>query len=111
MNAVLKVDSVFRPEKELMYFRKKVDSSKRATDHLPIRGKIFEKLIFHAMYEFLNKNNLMRPKQSSSRPGDSTVNQLLSVTNEMHKAIDESSKETCPIFLDISKALDKVWYE
>ena len=31
---------------------------------LPVCGKIFEKFIFDVMYEFLNKNNLLTPKQS-----------------------------------------------
>ena len=51
---------------------------------LPICEKIFEKLIFDVMYEFLNKNNLLTPKQSSFRPGDPTINHLLSITNEIH---------------------------
>ena len=74
--------------------------------------KVFEKLIFYGMCEFLTKNNLLTPKQSGFRPGDSTANQLLSITNEIHKAFDEyPSKETPVIFLDISKAFDKVWHE
>ena len=64
------------------------------------------------MYEFLNKNNLLTPKQSGFRPEDSTVNQLLPITNGIYKAFDEyPSKETHAIFLDISKAFDKVWHE
>ena len=64
------------------------------------------------MYEFLNKNNLLTPKQSGFRPGDSTINQLLSITNEIHKTFDKyPSKETRAIFLDISRAFDKVWHE
>ena len=64
------------------------------------------------MYEFLSKNNLLTPKQSGFRPGDSTINQLLSITNEIHKAFDKyPSRETRAIFLDISKAFDKVWHE
>ena len=79
---------------------------------LPICGKIFEKLVFDVMYEFLNKNNPLRPKQSGFRPEDSTINQLLSITNEIHKAFDNyPSRETRTIFLDISKAFNKVWHE
>ena len=64
------------------------------------------------MYEFLNNNNLLTQKQSGFRPGDSTINQLLSVTNEIHKTFDKyPSRETCTIFLDISKAFDKIWHE
>ena len=64
------------------------------------------------MYEFLNKSNLLTLKQSGFRPGDSTINQLLSITNKIHKAFDEYlSRETRAIFLDIAKAFDKVWHE
>ena len=79
---------------------------------LSICGKIFEKLIVDVMYEFLNKLNLWTPKQSGFRSWDSTINQLLSITNEIHKAFDEyPSRETRAIFLDISKAFDNVWHE
>ena len=84
----------------------------RPVSLLPICGKIFKKLVFDVMYEFLNNNNLLTPKQSGFRPGDSTINQLLSVTNEIHKAFDKyPSRETREIFLDISKAFGKVWHE
>ena len=44
---------------------------------LPIFGKIFEKILFDAIYEHLCKNGLISPHQSGFRPGDSTINQLL----------------------------------
>ena len=47
---------------------------------LPICGKIFEKIIFYSIYKFLSDNNLLSKNQSDFRPGDSTVNQLLSIT-------------------------------
>ena len=76
---------------------------------LPTCGKIFKKLIFDVMYEFLNKNNLLTPKQSGFRPGDSTINKFFSITNKIHKAFNKyPSRETRAIFLDISKAFDKV---
>ena len=64
------------------------------------------------MYEFLNRNNLLTLKQSGFRPVDSIINRLLSITNEIHKVFDKyQSRETRTIFLDISKAFDKVWHE
>ena len=66
------------------------------------------------MYEFLNKNDLLTPKQSDFRPGDSIINQLLSITNEIHTyiALDEyPSRETHAIFLDIFKVFDKASHE
>ena len=49
---------------------------------LPILGKIFEKLIFDDIYSHLCGNELLTPKQSGFRPGDSTINQLLSVIHK-----------------------------
>ena len=48
--------------------------------------------------------------QSGFRPGDSTVNQLLSIINDFAKAID-CGKEIRIIFCDISKAFDRVWHK
>ena len=37
-----------------------------------------EKIIFDQLYEFLNSINLISQNQLGFRPGDSTINQLLS---------------------------------
>ena len=77
---------------------------------LPICGKSFEKIIFNNVYNYLNTNNLITKNQSGFRPGDSTTNQLLYLVNEIHKAFDDpKSQEVRAVFLDISKAFDKVW--
>ena len=79
---------------------------------LPIGGMRFEKIIFDEIYTHLQENNLLSPKQSGFRPGDSTTNQLLSITNEIPVAFDQyPTRETWAVFLDISKAFDKVWYK
>ena len=79
---------------------------------LPICGKIFEKIIFNNVYNYLNTNNLITKNQSGLRPGDSTTNQLLYLVNEIHKAFDDpKSLEVRAVFLDISKAFDKVWHD
>ena len=52
----------------------------------------------------------MIPNQSGYRVGDSTVKQLLSITHEISKAFD-NSEELRVVFLDISRAFDKVWAE
>jgi len=79
---------------------------------LPICGKILEKIIFNSLYNYLNTNNLITANQSGFRPGDSTTNQLLFLVTEIQKAF-ESSKvlEVRAVFLDISKAFDKVWHD
>ena len=79
---------------------------------LPICGNIFEKLIFDCIYEHLTDNQPITPNQSGFRPGDSTINQLLYITHSIHTAFEEyPSRETRAVFLDISKAFDKVWHE
>ena len=79
---------------------------------LPICGKMFGKIIFNNLYNYLNGNNLTTRNQSVFPPGDSTTNQLLYLVNEIHKAFDDPKcLEIRAVFLDISKAFDKVWHD
>ena len=58
----------------------------------------------------MTANKLISENQSSFKPGDSCVNQLLSVTHEIYDSLG-NGLEVKGVFLDISKAFDKVWYE
>ena len=78
---------------------------------LLIFGKIFE-IIFDRLHNFLLQKELLNPNQSGFRPSDSCVNQLIAITHEIFKAFDcNPSLEVRSVFLDISKAFDKVWHE
>ena len=74
---------------------------------LPICSKMFERLIYNEMFTFFTENNLISPNQSEFTPGDSCVNKLLAITHEIYKSFDEGF-EVRRVFLDISKAFDKV---
>ena len=50
----------------------------------------------------------LNPLQCGFRPGDSTVNQLVYLVNRIY-AVFEQGKEVRMVYLDISKAFDKVW--
>ena len=79
---------------------------------LPICGKILEKISFKNRCSYLHTNNLITKNQSGFRPGDSTTNQLLYLLDEIHQAFDcTKSLEVRTVFLDISKAFDKVWHD
>ena len=89
---------------------KQLVSNYRPISLLPICSKILEKIIFNNMYRYLVVNDLISKHQSGFRPGDSTTNQLLFLVHTIHLALDEQ-KEVRSLFLDMSKAFDKVWHD
>ena len=87
-------------------------SNYRPISLLPILAKVFEKIIFMNLYSYLTANHLITQKQSGFRPGDSVINQLLSLINEVHAAFDNKKwLEVRSVYLDMSKAFDKIWHE
>ena len=91
---------------------KQIISNYRPISLLPILAKVFERIVFKNLYNFLVFNNLITKNQSGFRPGDSCTNQLLSLANDIHTAFDDKNcLEVRSVFLDMSKAFDKVWHE
>ena len=82
----------------------------RPVSLLPICGKILERLMFNEMFNFFIENKLISSNQSGFKPGDSCINQLLSITHEIYESFDVGL-EVRSVFLDISKAFDKVWHD
>ena len=62
------------------------------------------------MFDYFSVNKLFSKNQCGFEPGDSCINQLLSITNEIFAPFD-NGLEVRSVFLDISKAFDKVWHE
>ena len=77
---------------------------------LPIFGKNFERIIYNNIFEYLTTSKLISDNQSGFKPGDSCINQLLSITHEIYHSLDKGL-EVRGVFLDISKAFDKVCHE
>ena len=77
---------------------------------LPICGKIFRRSKLNKMFSFFPANNFLTPNQSDFKPGYSCINQLLSITHEIYSFFDDGF-EAGSVFLDISKAFDKVCHE
>ena len=84
----------------------------RPVSLLPIFGKIFERVIYNSLFNYFISNELFTPSQSSFLPGDSCITQLLSIIHEIQTAFDENpTADVRGVFLDISKAFDKVWHD
>ena len=60
----------------------------RLVSFLPISGKIFERLLFNSLFEYIDENELHNPNQSGFCPFDSCVNQLLSINHDIFSNLD-----------------------
>ena len=89
---------------------KQILKNYRPISLLPIDGKIFVRLLYDRMFEFFIANNLISKNHSGFRPSNSCINQLLSITHEIYQSLDDNL-EVRAVFLDISKAFDKVWHK
>ena len=74
--------------------------------------KIFERLIFNSLYQFLEEHKLLSIHQSGFRCNDSCINQLSFIVHTLYKAFDAyPTLAARGIFLDMAQAFDKVWHE
>ena len=62
------------------------------------------------MLNFFVENKLISSNQSGFKPGGSWINQPLSITHEIYESFDVGF-EVKSVFLDITKAFDKVWHD
>lgn len=88
---------------------KEVCSNYRPISLLSCVGKVFESCVHKYLLAFLTENNIITPSQSGFIPGDSTVNQLVSIYNDLCSSFD-NALTTQAVFLDITKAFDRVWH-
>ena len=79
---------------------------------LPICGKLFERVIYNNLYKYYEFNKILNDNQSGFRSGDSCINQLINITHDVFQSFDSNpSLEVRGVFLDISKAFDRVWHK
>ena len=72
-------------------------------------SKILERLVFNKLYEYLVSNGLLTSRNSGFKKKDSTTSQLLSICHKIYNGLD-SKKFVRMVFLDASRAFDKVWH-
>ena len=74
---------------------------------LPIFGKIFEKLIYSRLYDFLISQNVIYDKQFGFRKNHSTAHAVNYSINNVLKNL-EKKNHIIGIFIDLSKAFDTI---
>ena len=84
-------------------------NSYRPISLLNCLAKVFESCIAFAIRQHLEKYDLIYKQQSGFIPGDSTCNQLI-VINDIILSALEQGEEVHAVFLDISKAFDRIWH-
>ena len=82
----------------------------RSVSVLSVFSKIFERLIYKAMFKHFLDSNVIFSNQSGFKPGYSGINQLIALNHVIFKGF-EDGLEVRYVFLDISKAFNKVWQE
>ena len=71
-----------------------------------------KKVLFKHLYNYIQPSNLITKKQSGFRQGDLAANQLIDLVNQIQQSFDsKGTLEVRAVFLDISKAFDKVWHD
>ena len=91
---------------------KQLTENYRPVSLLSICDKVFERRIFNSLFNYFIENNLLSQHQQGFIPGNSCVQQLISITHEIYNAFDcNPSLEVRGVFLDISKVFEKVWYD
>ncbi len=72
-------------------------------------SKVMERVVYNSMYEFFKNHGILTPRNSGFKDKDSTINQLIHLCDNIYHGLDDS-KDVCLIFLDVSKAFDKVYH-
>ena len=70
------------------------------------------KTYFQISFESLDEHKLLSEHQSGFRPNDSCINQLQSIVHDKYSSFNvDPTLEVGGVFLDMTKAFDKVWHE
>ena len=69
--------------------------------------KILEKIVYHRVIKFLDKNSVLSPYQFGFRPGCSTVHAMIDIITNCNGNINQQLVSSI-LFLDLSKAFHTV---
>ena len=72
--------------------------------------KIYEKVVYSRVINFLNQNNQIYSKQFGFRKAHSTIDTLINITERIREKLD-NREFACGVFIDLQKAFDTVDHE
>ena len=82
-------------------------SNYRPISVIPTVAKIFEKIVYDQLYEYLDSYNLLNASQSGFRSLHSTLTALLEATNSWSVNVDNGLVNGV-VFIDLKKAFDTI---
>ena len=87
-------------------------SSYRPISLTSCTSKLFERMVLARLSYFLETNNILTPAQSGFRPGRSTVDQILLLSQSISDGFHRSrpGSRTILATVDFAKAFDSVWH-
>ena len=65
-------------------------------------------IVSKKMFKYCTENNLLNSRDSGVKPKDSAVNRLVELVHNIESGLNDK-EETGIVFLDTSKAFDKIW--
>ena len=77
---------------------------------LPTISKVFKRIIYDQMYEYLNENNLLAEEQFGFRKYHSTEYSAISLVDHMSNEM-EHGKTPGALYIDLSKAIDTLSFD
>ena len=82
-------------------------SNYRPISAIPVIAKVFEKLVYEQLYEYLSNYNLLTTCQSGFRSLHSTLTALVEATNSWSVSIDNGLVNGV-VFVDLKRACDTI---
>ena len=75
-------------------------------------SKLFERIILFGLLFFLESNSILSPRQTGFRPGQSTLDQILFLSQSISDGFNKPrpGSQTILSTIDFSKAFDSVWH-
>ena len=96
---------------EKIYYCSNAQKYYRPIFLLPILGKVFEKILYNNIFEYLQESTMLCKSQSGFRRSDTCEYLLVSIVYETDASFNCNPPfDVRAVFLDISKAFNRVWH-